>query len=96
MSIPECYKERFLTTAIGFCTAAIVIPLYELIIYPTIRKILPKVIIIIAFDLMARKTYTDHHNQTTVQCIFSYDLGALSSSFNGNGITAMQLLDIPH
>ena len=35
-TISECYKERFLTTTIGFCAAALAIPLYELIVYPTI------------------------------------------------------------
>ena len=37
-SIPECYKDRFLTSTIGFCTAAIAIPLHEFIFYPIIRK----------------------------------------------------------
>ncbi len=42
-SVTECYKERFLTTTIGFCTVALVIPLYELIIYPIIQKCTPEI-----------------------------------------------------
>ena len=110
-TIPKCYKERFLTTTIGFCAAALAIPLYELIVYPTTQKCIPeiklhqkfisvviiqivRVIIIIAFDLTARKTYAEHHNQTTPECIFRYDQGALSSSFNSHWIAFVQLLDI--
>ena len=52
------------------------------------------VIILIAYDIMARKSYAEHHNHTTVGCIFSYNKGALSSSFNGNWIAVVQLLDI--
>ncbi len=110
-SVTECYKERFLTTTIGFCTVALVIPLYELIIYPIIQKCTPeikihqkfllgvtlqivRVIIIIAFDLMARKTYSEHQDQKAVHCIFSYNQGALSSSFDVNWIAIVQFLDI--
>ena len=110
-TISECYKERFLTTTIGFCAAALAIPLYELIVYPTTQKCIPeiklhqkfisvviiqivRVIIIIAFDLTARKTYAEHHNQTTPECIFRYDQGALSSSFNSHWIAFVQLLNI--
>ena len=107
-TISECYKERFLTTTIGFCAAALAIPLYELIIYPTTQKCIPeiklhqkfisvvimqivRVMIIIAFDLIA---YAEHHNRTTPECIFRYDQGALSSSFNSHWIAIVQLLDI--
>ena len=110
-TISECYKERFLTTTIGFCAAALAIPLYELTVYPTTQKCIPeiklhqkfisvviiqivRVIIIIAFDLTARKTYAEHHNQTTPECIFRYDQGALSSSFNSHWIAFVQLLNI--
>ena len=41
-TIPKCYKERFLTTIIGFCAAALAIPLYELIVYPTTQKCTPE------------------------------------------------------
>ena len=53
-----------------------------------------KVIILIAFDLTARKTFYEHHDQETVQCIFSYDQGALSSSFNSNWMAVVQLINI--
>ena len=53
-----------------------------------------RLIIIIAFDLIARKTYAEHNNQTTLECIFRYDQGALSSSFNSHWIAIVQLLDI--
>ena len=70
----------------GFCVAALAIPLYELIVYPTTQKCTPetkiyqkflsgvimqiiRVIIIIAFDLIARETYAEHHNQTTPECM---------------------------
>jgi hypothetical protein len=40
---PECYKERFPTTTIGFSTVALAIPLHELIIFPTTQKCTPEI-----------------------------------------------------
>ena len=107
----ECYRENFFTTTIGYFAAAILIPLYEFFIYPTLQKSFPSIktlqkialgmtlqianiIILIAFDLTARKTFYEHHDQETVQCIFSHDQGALSSSFNSNWMAIVQLIDI--
>ena len=42
-TIPKCYEERFLTNTIGFYAAAIAIPLYEFIVYPTTQKCTPEI-----------------------------------------------------
>ena len=44
--------------------------------------------------LIARETYVEYHNQTTLECIFRYDQGALNSSFNSHWIAIVQLLNI--
>ena len=108
--VRECYKDTFFTTTIGYCAVALLIPLYEFIIYPLIHrcirsiKIYQKfllgvtlqmvnVIVLIAFDLIARKAYLENHGNNTLQCLFSYDQGALSLSFNSGWMAFTKLLD---
>ena len=49
--------------------------------------------ILIAFDLIERKIHLEHQRNATIECIFNYDQGALSSTHNSSWIAVSQFLD---
>ena len=92
----DCYLGKFYANTLFF-SAAVLIPLYEFVFYPVLRKYfswvksywkfslgvalqLARVITLMAFELIARHTYLEHHG--SIQCIFAEKDGVLSTSFN--------------
>ncbi len=106
----KCYKERFLTNTIGYCATALLIPLYKLIIYPTMRRYIPSIkiyqkfllgvviqianiIILLLFDIIARRRVNFEHHRNVSHCIFNHDQHPLSFSFNSSWMAITQVLD---
>ena len=104
----ECYRENYLTGTIGYSAVALLIPLYEFIIYPTTHRCIPSIKIYHKFILgvtlqIAAVTIlivfdstaikTHQAHNSTIHCILSHDQGILNSNFDTKWITVAQLLE---